>query len=287
MGLLSKCYRWGTAVLACVVIAVPAWCQRGAQFPVAPAADGQKMPVFDVISVKPGKGDGSGLQLRFTPDGFVAKDLNLHVLIGESYLVDDNQILGEPVWAKKQGFDIEAKVEGQQVAALHNLSFDERRSMFKQVLTERFKLAVHHEQRELQVYALTVAKGGAKLKPATPYPDAAPITKNGPGKLQVSAGTISGEDTTIPYFVGILSGELGRTVVDKTGLTGSYDLLLTWAGDAGQGGGLGTASAAKDGDAAGPSLFTAIQEQLGLKLELVKTAVDVIVVDHVEKPTEN
>jgi uncharacterized protein (TIGR03435 family) len=249
-------------------------------------AGAEKTPVFDVISVKPSKDDGR-LRLRFTKDGFVATNLDLHDLIGESYLVDDNQILSEPAWAKKQGFDVEAKVVGTDVAALGKMSFDERRAMFKQVLTERFKLAIHHETRELPVYALTIAKGGAKLKQGTTSPDGPAISKRGPGMIKVGPGLVSAVGTTIPYFVGVLSGELGRTVVDRTGLTGVYDISLTWAGDAGQGGGLGTAGAASGSDASGPSLFTAIQEQLGLKLESVKAAVDVIVIDHVERPTEN
>jgi uncharacterized protein (TIGR03435 family) len=249
-------------------------------------AGAEKTPVFDVISVKPSKGDGR-LRLRFTKDGFVATDLDLHDLIGESYLVDDNQILSEPAWAKKQGFDVEAKVVGTDVEALGKMSFDERRAMFKQVLTERFKLAIHHETRELPVYALTIARGGAKLKQGTTSPDGPAISKRGPGMIKVGPGLVSAVGTTIPYFVGVLSGELGRTVVDRTGLTGVYDISLTWAGDAGQGGGLGTAGAASGSDASGPSLFTAIQEQLGLKLESVKAAVDVIVIDHVERPTEN
>jgi len=266
-----------------VVSVTVAWGQRVD----LPKPGAEKAPTFGVISVKTGKGDGHGLKLRFTPDGFVARDFNLHDLVGESYLVDDDQVINEPIWARRQGFDIEAKVEGQDVALLAKMSFDERRAMFKQVLTERFKLTMHHETRSLPVYALTVAKGGTKLKPAVEKPDTPAIAKHGPGAIKVGSGLVTAEGTTIPYFVGVLSGELGRTVVDKTGLTGVYDISLTWSGDEGQGGGLGTSGSARGNEASGPSLFTAVREQLGLKLESVKSPVDVIVIDHVEKPTEN
>jgi uncharacterized protein (TIGR03435 family) len=156
--------------------------------------------------------------------------------------------------------------------------------MLRQILTERFKLTVHHENRELPVYALSVAKGGAKLKESVIDPAVAASARRG-GGVQMSMGMIAAHECTIPYFLSMLSRQLGRSIIDRTGLTSNYDFTLRWSADTGA----GTSSndpAGTQPDAL-PSIFTAVQEQLGLKLESTKAPADVLVVDHLERPTQN
>ncbi len=185
---------------------------------------GVKAPQYDVISVKPNTGANPNMRLKINPDGFSATNVNLHMLLTEGYQLDSDQILGEPGWAKTAGFDIDAKVAGEDVATLKKITFDQRRQMFQQILTERFKLAVHHERKELPVYVLSPAKGGAKLKESKPDTSATGnLPKGGPGMTVVYSGKITCEGTSMTFLATVLSRQLGRTVVDKTGLTARYD----------------------------------------------------------------
>jgi uncharacterized protein (TIGR03435 family) len=245
-------------------------------------------PPFDVISVKPNKG-AHGTAMRFTPDGLRATGATVRFLLYEGYGgINSNQVLNEPAWAATDSFDIEAKVLPADVPTLAKMTFEQRRTMFQAILVERFKLAVHHETRVMPVYVLTVAKGGPKFKETAPD-DAATTTPRRRGTM-VNNGKITSTDAQLSTLVTILSRRLGRTVVDKTGLTGNYDFTLEYADDD-----VGSPSPPPDSSAAGVastpdsrgSIFTALQEQMGLKLESTKAPVDVVVIDHIEKPTEN
>jgi len=268
-----------------------------------------KVPSFDVISVKParaGSGPGMGMAMgvRIMPDGFTASNLPAHFLLMQGFKVNDNQITGEPGWLKTDRWDIEAKVAGEDVATLSKLTFDQRQSMFQQVLADRFALKLHHETREMPVYALVVAKGGSKLTESKPDPNAPGGATTGPGRrMMMGRGRLEGQGTTIDFLISALSGQAGRNIIDKTGLTGRYDFSLNWSPDEGGGGGGGMGRPGDDpphagppgagpapagGDmASGPSLFTALEEQLGLKLVPEKGPVDVIVIDSVGRPAEN
>ena len=194
-----------------------------------------KVPSFDVISVKPAKagggpGMGMAMGVRITPDGFTASNLPAHFLLMQGFKVNDNQIFGEPGWLKNERWDIEAKVAGEDVATLSKLTFDQRQSMFQQVLTDRFALKLHHETREMPVYALVVAKGGSKLTESKPDPNAPGGATTGPGRrMMMGRGRLDGQATTIDFLVSALSGQAGRTIIDKTGLTGRYDFSLSWS----------------------------------------------------------
>ena len=150
--------------------------------------------------------------------------------------------------------------------------------MVQALLIERFHLKMHHETRDLPAYAMTVAKGGVKLKPST----------HEGGEMHLAAGKFEGRGVSIAEIDAPLATqpEIRRPVLDKTGLTGKYDYVLQWVPETG-------ANAAPGGeknatpDASGPSLFTALQEQLGLKLEPTKAPADVVVIDHIEMPSEN
>jgi uncharacterized protein (TIGR03435 family) len=241
--------------------------------------------VATIRTPNPG-GQRSSLTRRgftFRPDGFEAYGSRLDVLIEYAYQLQFNQyrILGAPDWAVSQLFDIQAKVDETDVPEMSKLVNDSskegderRRRMLQEFLAERFKLKVHRETREGTIYALVVAKDGPKLKPST---------SDDPPKMVFGQGHLAVERTVIGAMAPFFAQELGSEVVDKTGLKGKYDFTLDWASDRGL-----TAPGADTGtpsESSGPSIFTAVQEQLGLKLEAQKGPVEYLVVDHVEKPS--
>jgi uncharacterized protein (TIGR03435 family) len=246
-----------------------------------------QLPSYDVASIKPAKpGDESTLLFRL--GAFTVKGMTLKSLIKEAYGIEDDQISGAPKWVGSQTYDIEAKVDGADAATLEKLSDDQSKLMFQSFLRERFQLKVHSETKELPVLALVVAKGGPKLQPAKPgdtYPDGIKGPDGKPaghaGMMMWGRGRLTGQGIPIGNLVPPLTQELGRIVQDKTGLTGKYDIELRWTTD----------DAAPDSrsasDSPGPSIFTAMQEQLGLKLESQKAPVEVLLIDHVEQPPAN
>jgi bla regulator protein blaR1 len=244
-----------------------------------------KIPQFDVISVKPSKDNRTRVQ--FTPDGMRGTEVITQFLIFEGFGgINQNQVIGEPPWSTADGFDIEAKVAAVDVPTLARMTFEQRRTMFQQILADRFKLVAHHETRELPIYQLMIGKNSSRLKESAPDDPASTTPRRkgmmfGPGKVTVTDGSLS-------MFITALSRQLGRTIVDKSGLTGNYDFTLEWApeGPAPPPAG-GPPSGAAPPDQSGPDIFTAIQEQLGLKLESTKGPVDVLVIDHIEKPSAN
>ena len=191
----------------------------------------------------------------------------LEGLIMEAYRVDSYQISRGPAWLASDRFDINAKAPGDRT-----LTADRKREMLRALLEDRFQLKVHRETREQPVYSLVVAKGGPKLKASSE--DARPgMTLESKGQ----AVEILFSKWDMARLAGQISGNEGRKVVDKTGLSGEYDITLSYADD----------RRAAGGQQDGPSLFTALQEQLGLKLESQKGPVEVLVIDHAEKPSEN
>jgi uncharacterized protein (TIGR03435 family) len=255
-----------------------------------------KLPAYEVASIKTDKSGTDLTMLRTTPVGFSASNIVLKTLIAQAYGVEDYQVFGAPGWVGSARFDIEAKVSSSDTDALHDLSPDQRRLMLQPLLAERFQLKVHTEARNLPLLALVVAKGGPKLQEAKPgdtYPNGIKgfDGQGGAGLMHMGPGGLTGQGLPISSLARILSQQLGNTVEDKTGLTGKYDFTLQWTPDRntspmspepGQQG-----PAASSTDSSGPSIFTAIQEQLGLKLESQKGPVEVLVIDHVETPSEN
>ena len=287
----------------------------------------EKKPSFEVASVKPnlsgtnfvriGGGVGNG---RYNAD-----NVTLKMLITNAYRVREFQVLGGPNWIASDRWNIEAKAEEGSIpppplgppdpTAITPMSL-----MLQSLLEERFQLKFHRETREQPIYTLTVAKDGSKLKsveaPPRPVPGQAPATPPSPppppppggglpanftpppGMIMMMPGGIAGSAMTIAQLINVISGQLGRPVVDKTELKGFYDVRLQFAPESAPGGGpLGFAGPGGPGappaappgasDPSGPSIFTAVQEQLGLRLESTKGPVEVIVIDSVQKPTEN
>jgi len=226
--------------------------------------------------------------------------VSLKLLIQQAYDVRDFQISGGPGWITSDRYAIEAKSLDTPAGPppdFMKMSEDERkkiqertRQMIQGLLADRFQLKVHHETKELPIYALVVGKGGSKLKEIGSTSD--PSMK--PGMMRMGIGQLTGSQVPLAFLVQNISQMVGRTVVDLTGLKGNYDFELKWTPDVGQGGGPFGGPPPPPGvegppppDPNGPTLFTALQEQLGLKLESTKGPVDIIVIDRVEKPSEN
>ena len=237
-----------------------------------------KSLVYDVISVKPTDPDAHAWWHRITADG-LSMNVTLKSLIFIAYSIQtDSQISGLPAWAATAQFDVEAKMDADTAASLAKLPEDEqikqRQVMLQTLLADRFGLKVHHETKELRVYKLVVAKGGLKMK-HTPA-DASTGVRMGRGQY-------TGRGITIGSLVTYLSGTLAQPVVDRTGLTGNYNLRLRYKPDDAT----GASQASGNSQDFGPSLFSALQEQLGLKLDPAREPMDTIIVDHLERPSEN
>lgn len=250
-------------------------------------------PSFEVATIKPSPPDPIGRR-SIGPQGdnrFVTKNATVKALIEFAYTTDtDRQIVGLSGWTNSDRYDIDAGVGDAEVAATLKLPPMQRmnpyRLMQQSLLADRFHLKVHFETRELPIYALVVAKGGVKMT-ATAMDPAIPAETLKPRSLRmVGPGDATGAGVTTAMLAELLErqAELGsgneRTVVDKTNLSGLYDWTLHWMpwhDIPGEG----------PPDSDGPSLFTALQEQLGLKLEPTKAQVEVIVIDHIERPSAN
>lgn len=255
-------------------------------------------PVYEVASIKPNKSDNPRVFFMFSPNGFTATKVSLQMLIETAYGVEENRISGAPSWANSEKYDIEAKMDSSVADDLRKLSEDQRtparQRMLQALLADRFKLRLHRENRDLPVYELVIAKNGPKLHKAKTGDTYTNGVKGSDGRpagtgTWINGDNIIGQGIPISDLVEELSQRLGRAVVDETGLTGNYDFTLRWTPDDGQaptGAVLGDAGATLP-DSSGPSIFSAIQAQLGLKLESKKGPVPVLVVDHVERPSEN
>jgi uncharacterized protein (TIGR03435 family) len=205
-----------------------------------------------------------------------ARNVTVRDLIMMGYELDPGQISGGPAWMVTDEYDIDAEaIEGVQ---LDNERGEQR--LFQELLADRFKLAFHREQRPLAVYLLVVAKNGPKLKLTDPDE----VENSGcehPGVCTFRKRTLSGFARFMQFVV------LDRPVVDKTGIAGAFDFSLKWTPDESQFSRLGLLYRPPADNATAPPLFEALQEQLGLKLEPVKAPAEVLVVDHIERPSEN
>jgi uncharacterized protein (TIGR03435 family) len=259
------------------------------QAPVSPSGVAS-LPGFEVAAIKldksfSGSSDSDTRNGRFTATNVSLKSIMQY----DAYGIPGSRILDGPKWLDSTKFDIQAKMDDSAADRLRTLPRDQRRfetqAMFQQLLADRFKLAVHWETRELPVYALIVAGKGPKLQPAKDSSEGTSISSNDSRSgLQLTARGV-----TLPQLAESLtqavSRELGHDVIDKTAIKGRYDLTLKWTPDTGAPP-MATAAVASSADS-GPSIFTAVQEQLGLKLEPAKAPVQVLVIDHAEMPSEN
>lgn len=255
----------------------------------------QPRPAFEVASVKPNKSGDGRVFFNTLPGGrFRASNVPLHQLILFAYRLKDFQVSGEPAWIKSERFDITAKAEKDPGP-------DGMRPMLQTLLEDRFQLKFHRETKDMPVYALVVSKPG-KLpqsegecgpRPAVPPPpEPGKLPKTPCGGFFMVPGRVTGSHSPIGSLADILSRFVGRIVIDKTELTGKYDINLQWTPAAGEfqlppGGPPPGLPPLPPVDPNGPSIYAALQEQLGLKLESQKAPVETMVIDHIEEPSEN
>jgi uncharacterized protein (TIGR03435 family) len=256
---------------------------------------------LEVVSIKPNKSVGGNIVLNPEPNGrFVASNETAKGLLRFAFLVfgpmDEGQLVGGPDWIDSDRFDIQGQAGGP-------LSFDDMSLAVRAMLEDRFQLKTHREKRELPVYSLVVAKDGSKMKfvdappPFNPA-DAPPISPGKPvtpppGMIFRGLNNVIGSAIQSEQLASVLSSLAGRLVIDKTDLKGYFDLKLEFApqnlrgnfSPSGGGGLAGVPNVAAEPQ--GPSIFTAVQEQLGLRLEPSRSSVEVIVIDSIQKPSEN
>ena len=245
-------------------------------------------PAFDVASVKPAPPPTEGkfmVQMGGDPGMVDYKNVSLKTLIARAHEMKDYQVSG-PDWLDSARFDVVAKIPPNTPPGQVPL-------MLQTLLAERFKLTAHREQKVMPVYAMVVGKNGPKLKPVDGEPGGRMRMSIGPRGRQMSG------PTTMSALAGGLSQMLDRPVVDLTELKGTYDIDLEWVPDEREGGGMmakmkamaEAASTDAHGDPLGPnglSLFGALQDKLGLRMEARKSPVDIVVVDSAQQvPTEN
>jgi uncharacterized protein (TIGR03435 family) len=231
------------------------------------------LPAFEVASIKPGDPSVRGFGVGVRGNLFITTNATLKMIVEFAYDLRDHQISGGPNWLNTATFTIEAKPTPQ--------SIDQLRLMVQSLLAERFKLTSHRESRIEPVYELVLAKGGHRMKAAEPDP------KGRQGIFGEGRSDMNGMAAAMPVLANVLSQRLGRSVIDKTALPGTYDFKLTWTPGPGEGGSDIPPDLPPPADTSGPSIFTAVQEQLGLKLESSKGPVDVLVIDRAEKPNAN
>ena len=233
-----------------------------------------KIPAYEVVSIRRHKSDFQGMTFQRTPDGFRAVNIGLLMLISDAYGIGQDMITGGPSWVTSMGFDTQAKVAASDVNSMQSLNAHQEGAMLRAVLSERFGLKVHTESRMMPAFELVVSQKGPRLTPTQ-----SPIPAGTSHNPIYRPGEYADRDVPMSALAGVLSTFCKRPVVDKTALTGRYDIALKW--NAQEMAGLDSSEGTL------PSLYTAIEEQLGLKLKSATAPRDVLVIDHVELPSEN
>jgi uncharacterized protein (TIGR03435 family) len=230
-------------------------------------------PAFEAASVKLSS-PGEEVRMRREPGRFAITNFSLRAVVRYAYDVKDIQISGGPAWFDSDRWDIVA-------TAGREISEDERLRMVQTLLAERFKMTIRHETKDLPVYALVVAKNGVKLTPGKEgMPERDSLEVNGAGFHQMI-----GQSVTLSGIATVLSRPAGRIVINRTGIAGTFDFKLEWVPDAAS---MPLINGVKpEGGLEGASIFTAVQEQLGLKLESTKAPVEILVIERAEKAAEN
>ena len=255
------------------------------------AQDTGNPPAFEVASIKPNKSGESGGGISRLPGGrFNANNYLVSRLIALAYRVEDFQMDGGPAWIRSDRFDIVAKAEKDSPIGPIFGPPDQITLMVRSLLADRFKLVVHAETREMPIYALVLARSDGRLGPqfrptqCGDAPPAAPAAGARPPCLnRGSQGSFVWHKFPMSQLTVFLTRQVQRAVVDRTGLTGTFDVNLTWTPD--QIPQNVETLGVTPTDPNSTSIFTAVQEQLGLKLESTRGPVEVLVIDSVEQPT--
>jgi uncharacterized protein (TIGR03435 family) len=245
--------------------------------PKAMAADAN--PAFEVATIKPARPEAQGKGFRVNGRQFSTLNTSVVDLLEFAYGLHARQVTGGPAWMETEKYDITAKPDGEGQP-----NDRQWKTMVQRLIADRFKLVFHRDKKELSVYAITVTKTGLKLTKSEGDPNGLPAL------FFRQLGALTVRNATMQDFAGTMQGAvLDRPVVDQTGLADRWDFTLTWTPDEFQFAGLGARPAPPTADKpdAPPDLYSAIQQQLGLKIESTKAPVDVLVIDRVEKPSEN
>jgi uncharacterized protein (TIGR03435 family) len=249
---------------------------------------------FDTASIKPNKSNVFTFRPGFTPDGYRASNLSVKYLIQLAYGVQDYRLSGLTDWLDAEHYDIEAKMDPSVADALSKLPSAQlelsRQQMLQSLLAERFNLKIHRESKEGPVYFLTIGKNGPKLQDAKTDNALAVNADGTPARYRIQIGPESKTyawSTSMKSLADFLARQVSRPVVDKTGLTGIYDFTLDWVPEAPPTSSPDAANGVTLPGVPGASLFSALQQQLGLKLEPGKSPIEIIVIDHVERPSGN
>jgi len=230
-------------------------------------------PSFEVASVKPvDPSDKPGI-LQTGPGRLNLNGVTVKMLIQQAWAISGYRIYSGPSWLDPTRFNIAAKAAD----AAGNLTLDQMRPMLQTLLTERFHLVLHRETKELPLYRLVVSKNGPKFRESA---------ASGEPQSRMGTGQIADDKASLDTLASQLGQQLGRSVVNQTGFRGDFAFHVEWTPDPGQNTG-GDTDTPPPAGAEGPSLFTALQEQLGLKLESAKGPVEVLVIDRAEKPDAN
>ncbi len=242
------------------------------------------LPNFEVATIKPGKPGRFGEDLDESNNTLTIQNYSLRHLIREAYsLKADSQIIGGPAWIDMQRFDIVAKMDDAEVARMDKMEGDESNRewdrMLQSLLADRFELKVARGERTLPIFALVVTHSGPKLK-QTPEKSSSASTDSSPG-IDIHNGELTARATSMDSFADVLTGMrdmANRVAINRTGLAGDYDFQLDWARDRSDG---------ASQDSPYPGLFTALEEQLGLKLKSARAQVDVVVIESATQPSVN
>jgi len=219
---------------------------------------------FDVVSLRPNTTGAGRSSERTNPGHVMAENITPSSMIQQAFGVRASQIEGAPGWIETEKYDLNATT-----GTAKDLNDVELQAYWESMLATRFRMKYHRATKEIQVYTLTAAKGGPKLTENTGGGDTSTHLSKSAEHASLTSTHIA-----MPNFAALLGKRLDRTVLDKTGLTGIYDVKLEWSPDL-------------SADTGSASIFTALQDQLGLKLESGKGPVEIIVIDNLEKPTEN
>lgn len=232
-------------------------------------------PAFEVVSIKPSAPDSRGMNVSTGPGRFTAENVTLKFLIQGAYHVREEQISGGPKWLDAERYDVAATAAGSPTDA-------ETRQMMQPMLAERFQLKAHRTTREASIYQLTVARGGLKIQPVD--------DSTAKGRASVARGRIAGQKVSMAQLAGMLSTALSQTVSDGTDAKGLFDVNLAWTPDESQPVLTKPEAAPPEpvpAETGGLSIFGALQEQLGLRLEVRQGTAEVLVVDTAERPGAN
>ncbi len=246
------------------------------------AAAAGPLPDWDVAVVKPHSAADPTMSWQMTDDSVILRNLPLEQMICSAWDLKPYQVSGLSEWMKSTPFDLTAKVSSDDIAAYEKLSEAQRQEMLQKLLVDRFQLKVHAETKTLPLYDLVVDKGGSKLKGTTAIeaPSAEEMKANPDkykkGSMTMGPGMFEATGLPVRSLASQLASALGKPVQDETGLTGLYDITLHYRPEE-------TAPDSTDA----PSVFSAVQEQLGLKLVPDKGPVETLVVDAAQRPEAN